>query len=140
MKIIIDTNIHISALAFGGSISKNLILLYEHSQIKIFTSDAIYQELKEKLSSPKFAKITKGKVPNSEVEQYLLDYINESQFVEPSQVVKICRDSDDDMFLELALEIGADYILTGDKDLLSIGQFENTKISTMADFVKETEI
>jgi uncharacterized protein len=140
MKIIIDTNIHISALAFGGNISKNLIMLYKNTQIEIFTSTPIYQELKEKVNSSKFIKITKGRVLANEIEHYLNSYTEETKFIDPTNIVNICRDPDDNMFLELALEIDANYILTGDKDLLSISQFKNTKISTMADFINEIEL
>jgi uncharacterized protein len=137
MKIIIDTNIHISALAFGGSIGSNLGLILSSNQIEVFTSEAIFRELESKLNSSKFEKISKGKISQPEINEYLLEYNQETNFIEPKIKVNICRDTDDNKFLELALEIQADYIITGDKDLLSIGNYLNTKILNMAEFISD---
>lgn len=140
MKIIIDTNVHLSALGFGGSISKNLSLIYRQDQIQIYTSRLVFEKLQQKLNSIKFVKITKGNITQLEINQYLSTYKQEMHFVEPITKVEICRDPDDNMFLELALEIKADYILTGDKDLLSIGQFHSTMICNISDFMRDFQL
>jgi uncharacterized protein len=140
MKIIIDTNVHISALAFGGNISKNLVKIYQEERTQVYTSKPIFEELHDKLNSPKFDKITKGKILRAEIVEYLDKYQNETITAEPSIKVNVCRDPDDNMFLELALEIQADYIITGDKDLLSISQFQVTKICNMSDFIKDNDL
>ena len=137
MKIIIDTNVHISALAFGGNLSKKLSEIYQFEQIQTYTSISIFEELQEKLNSPKFNKITKGKINQSNLDEYLSNYKSETIFIEPSIKVNICRDPDDNMFLELALEIQADYIITGDKDLLTLNQFQSTKLCNISDFVNQ---
>jgi putative PIN family toxin of toxin-antitoxin system len=51
--------------------------------------------------------------------------------------IKACRDSKDDKYLELAVEAGAEYIITGDKDLLVLHPFQNIPILTAADFLKQ---
>ena len=48
--------------------------------------------------------------------------------VEPSTCVSVCRDPDDDMFIECAIEAECVYIVSGDKDLLSIEQYEGIQI------------
>jgi predicted nucleic acid-binding protein len=48
--------------------------------------------------------------------------------------VEICRDPKDDKFLELAKFVDAQFIVTGDKDLLEIGVFEDVKIVNLAEF------
>jgi uncharacterized protein len=140
MRIVIYANVHISALAFGGTISKNLIKIYQEEQIQVYTSKPIFEELQEKLSIPKFDKITKVKIDQDEINEYLNNYKQETIFGESSIIVNICRDPDDNMFLELALEIQADYIITGDKDLLSISQFQSTKICNISDFIKDNDL
>lgn len=48
--------------------------------------------------------------------------------------IKICRDPKDDFILSLCKDGNADYLITGDKDLLVLNPFENTKIMTITDF------
>jgi uncharacterized protein len=56
-------------------------------------------------------------------------------FIEPNTKVVICRDPDDDKFLELAKTIDADFIISGDKDLLELKQFQNTTILKPSQFM-----
>lgn len=58
-------------------------------------------------------------------------------FVLPSSRIKICRDPDDNKFLECAKDSGALYIVSGDKDLLSLGTFGNTQIITARMFCEK---
>ena len=51
-------------------------------------------------------------------------------FVTPSRSVKVCRDPDDDMVIEAALAGMAEYIVTGDKDLLTLKEFESVRFIT----------
>ena len=54
--------------------------------------------------------------------------------IKPKIHVKISRDPDDDKFIECAKDAGALYIVSGDKDLLVIKQYENIRIITAKDF------
>ena len=56
--------------------------------------------------------------------------------VETSSNVEVCRDPDDNKFLECAVDAGCLYIVSGDKDLLSIGEYEGVQILTASDFLK----
>jgi predicted nucleic acid-binding protein len=51
-------------------------------------------------------------------------------------VVDVCRDPDDNYLLALAKDGGADYLLTGDADLLTLKEFGKTKIMQLTDFIK----
>lgn len=55
-------------------------------------------------------------------------------FIEPTSHFQICRDPDDDFLLAICHDGKADYLLTGDNDLLSIIQFGQTYIATLSDF------
>jgi putative PIN family toxin of toxin-antitoxin system len=55
-------------------------------------------------------------------------------FVEPRAKIEICRDPDDDKFLECAIDARAVHVVSGDKDLLAIGKYEGVEIVTAAEF------
>ncbi|WP_225865825.1 putative toxin-antitoxin system toxin component, PIN family [Dyadobacter aurulentus] len=80
---------------------------------------------------PKFRKYFN----QSDVED-LLETIDEfADFVVVNSRVDTCRDAKDNFLLALAADSNADFLLTGDKDLLELGRFQVTKISTIADFL-----
>lgn len=54
--------------------------------------------------------------------------------VQPEYTVNICRDPDDNKFLECAVSSRALYIVSGDKDLLDLEQFDDVAITTAAEF------
>lgn len=54
----------------------------------------------------------------------------------PKEKVNVCRDPKDNMFLELSLSGNADYLVTGDKDLLEIKEFKGTKIIKPKEFLE----
>ena len=65
----------------------------------------------------------------------LIDLIEEyGEIVTVKSKVDICRDKEDDFLLSLAKDGKADYLITGDKDLLTIEKFEKTKIVKLTDF------
>ncbi len=59
------------------------------------------------------------------------------EVIEPPSHIKVCRDPDDDKFLECAKDSRAFYIVSGDKDLLVIKQYENIQIITAKDFYEQ---
>ena len=61
------------------------------------------------------------------------------ELVEVSSSVTICRDPKDDFLLSLARDGNADFLLTGDKDLLELERFEATKIITISGFIEEAK-
>lgn len=63
--------------------------------------------------------------------------IKAMEIIEPVTHVEICRDSDDNKFLECAEDSHALYIVSGDKDLLVIERYENVQIVTVKDFCEK---
>ncbi|MEA5489407.1 MULTISPECIES: putative toxin-antitoxin system toxin component, PIN family [Pseudanabaena] len=57
--------------------------------------------------------------------------------IEITESITICRDRKDDKFLELAINRKADYLITGDRDLLVLHPFRNIQILTPADFLTQ---
>lgn len=130
-RIIIDTNVWISFL-IGKSLS-GLIDHQQASKIRIILSNEQLDELVIVLSRPKFHKYF-SKV---QILQFL-DLIEVvSDIIEITSEIEICRDPKDNFLLAMAKDGKADYIVTGDFDLLVLGSFEDTKIIDYQSFDKE---
>jgi len=130
MKVVLDSNIFISGIIFGGNPRKIIELVIE-GKIQLFISPDILREIKEVLERDKFGFST-AITPQVVHEIELMSYI-----VEPGishSVVE--RDNDDNIIIDCAVEAGAEYVVTGDNDLLSLRQYNNIQIVTPADFLK----
>jgi putative PIN family toxin of toxin-antitoxin system len=128
MKVVIDTNIWISYLL--GGLLQRIDEKILSKEIKAVVSDETLKELSEVLSRPRFKNIfTAERIKElfSLLDSYAI-------VVSPSQKVSACRDEKDNFLLEVALEGKADYLITGDEDLLVLNAFHNTKIVRPKDF------
>jgi len=128
MKVVIDTNIWISYLL--GSLLQGMDEKILSKEIKVVVSDEMLKEISEVSSRPKFKNIFTAK-RIKELFSLLDSY---AVVVSPSQKVNVCRDGKDNFLLEVALEGEADYLVTGDEDLLVLDPFHNTKIVKPKDF------
>lgn len=129
MKIIIDNNIWIS-FVIGKRLS-SLRKILTNKQIQIFVCAELIFEFLDVVSRPKIQKI----VNKSDITatKKLLDAYCE--FVEIEHNAKSAIRDPKDLFLfSLAESINADYIVTGDKDLLILGSHKKTKILSFNDF------
>jgi putative PIN family toxin of toxin-antitoxin system len=128
IKVVIDTNIYISAIFWGGK-PRAVIDLGRDKKIQIFTSPDIENEISEKLR-------VKFNLPESEVNQILFDF---STFTFPIIVKKkyqvVSKDPDDDKFIECAMQCHADFIVTGDHHLLDIREYSGIKILSASEFL-----
>ncbi|MDD2717205.1 MAG: putative toxin-antitoxin system toxin component, PIN family [Candidatus Wallbacteria bacterium] len=130
LKVVIDTNALISALLFGGKPGE-LISLWKTGEIIPFFSPDTFAEFTAVLSYPKF-KLTKDET-RLIIEEETLPYFEVLE--PPNSRLNLCRDPDDDKFLALAVSAEADFIITGDDDLRSIGKHGKIKILTVAEFL-----
>lgn len=130
--IVIDTNVLLSAvLSPNGTARQALDKAYQ--QFKIAQSQETYKELKTRIYKSKFNKY----ISNQDREQFLEVVKKSSQFIEIKSKINICRDPDDNKFLELAKDCNAEYLITGDQDLLSLktlAEYQN-QIITPKDFL-----
>jgi len=130
--IVIDTNVLLSAaLSPNGTARKALDKVYK--EFKIAQSDETYQELNTRIYKRKFDKYI-----SDEDRQDFLDIVKKSsQFIEIKSQINTCRDPDDNKFLELAKDANAEFLITGDQDLLSLktlAEYQN-EIITTRDFI-----
>lgn len=134
MRVVLDTNILISALIKQGSSSIILNKVIEGNQVKICLSDAVWDEYQQVLKRPKFSKYPQF-VENSLVLLHFLK--NHSLYFQPKRKVSIIKDQSDNKFLELCLESKADYLITGNFQDFSISSFRNTLILGPSEFVSK---
>ena len=124
-----DTNIYISALIFAG-LPRQFLLAAEDARIRLFISEPIRQELLRILQ-------TKFSWSNDQVNEILLQLESCTALVRPIETLDVIKeDPDDNRVLECAVAAGARFIVSGDNDLLRLGQFRNIRIVKVADFMK----
>lgn len=130
LRVVPDTNVLISALIVEGN-EYRLIEKCFMREIIIITSADVLDEFKEVALRPKFG------FTEEEVDDFVNALIEAAEVVMPKEKVSsVCRDPDDDKLLEAALEGNADYIISGDKDLLVLKRFRNVKVVTAAEFLR----
>ncbi|MBT8363883.1 MAG: putative toxin-antitoxin system toxin component, PIN family [Deltaproteobacteria bacterium] len=130
-KVVLDTNVLISGILFGGN-PRQILELVIQGKIDAYISPAIFTEFKEVLIRSKFG-LTAEKCFSiaKEVEDIF-------RFVFPQITVDLIRDDpDDNIILECALAADVKYIITGDPHLLNLGSFEKIKIMSPATVVTE---
>lgn len=128
VKVVLDTNILISAISFGGKPKEVLDLVLEE-KITASTSPILMAEFRE---------VYRKKFPLLE-EDFELTIKNIEDIFEttqPKETLDILKDEDDNRVLEAAVEGQCQYIITGDKDLLDLKSFQGIKILTPDQFLK----
>lgn len=128
MKVVLDTNVLISAFAFGGK-PQEIFLLVIEGKLQGVTSRVLLAEFLDVVSK----KFPIKKEELSFTEQQIKEKFI---FVQPKKALHIVRDEDDNRVIEAAIEGGCDYIITGDKELLELGIFRKIRIITSDQFLK----
>lgn len=129
MRAVFDTNVLVAAFVSEGVCSK-LLIRARKRQFHLFISPFILQEFERVL-------VRKLAVPKGEARD-AVRLVSEAADVTllppPELEAPICRDSNDDNVLACSLAAGADYLVTGDADLLDLRSFRNTLIISPRDF------
>ena len=129
-RVVIDTNVFISALLNPLGTPKKVINIAV-SQFTILQSEATYQELATRISKNKFDKY----LEKDDRLDFLSSLKNRSLFVDIWHETRVCSDLDDNKFLEFSVSGMAQYIITGDKDLLILNTYQGIPIITPAEFL-----
>jgi putative PIN family toxin of toxin-antitoxin system len=130
MILVVDTNWLISYLIKPESSQLKLLLL--ETNITIASSDKQIREFLAKIYFKKFRKYFKIEDALS----FILYFSRRATFTEIKSEISICRDAKDNFLLSLSKDSQADYLITGDNDLLTLGKFEKTIICTLPYFIK----
>ncbi len=130
-KIIIDTNLWISFL-ITKDFSKLDDIIFSKKAVLIFSSELL-NEFLEVTNRPKLRKYFV-----KENLEALLETIEEyAEFVEVKSSTSYCRDEKDNFLISLSVDSDADFLLTGDQDLLILNPHGKTKIMTISSFMNE---
>lgn len=129
-RIVVDTNALVSRLLLPSSVPGQAVRKAAHHG-QLLASGATLEELADVLSRPKFDPY----VTLEERQAFMLLFGRIVECVPITRRVRICRDPKDDAILDVALNGGADLIITGDHDLLSLGEFEDALILTPAAYL-----
>lgn len=132
-RVVLDTNIVISALVFGGGTPHALRKAWHSGRCTPLLSSATAVELIRALAYSRF------KLTAADQEDLLADYLpfcTTIRMPAKAPVVPECRDPFDRPFLELALAGKAHFLVTGDNDLLSLAARFSCPIVSAADFLK----
>ncbi len=128
--VVIDTNVWISGLFWGGSTSKVIDLLEKEEVTACFSPGTLKEwDDKVKLYGQKFARIE----VYFKYRKYIQKY---GRFVYPIEKVTACRDEDDNRILEVAVASKAEFIITGDDDLLTLKKYKSIKIISPKEFLR----
>ena len=128
MRIILDTNLWISYLISNRFLKLDELILKD--QITILFSEELFEEFIEVAKRPKFKKYFSEK----DLDNLLLVFNAYAALVNIKSDVQLCRDPKDNFLLNLAIDGEADFLITGDNDLLIIKNLEKTEILTYREF------
>lgn len=133
--VVLDTTVLISAfITPGGAASE--VLDYVGARFTLVTSIDILAELSSRLINKRKLR-ERYRYTDAQAEEFveIVEALCGLVVNEPAALVGVVRDPNDDMIVACAATAHADFIVTRDKDLLSLGQYESTRMVTPRQFI-----
>ena len=136
MRIVLDTNVVLSALLWRGTPHHLLAAIGQRSSIQLYSSSALLEELADVLARPSATK--RLALIGKTVREVLADYVEAIELVEPTTVPRVVADDiDDDQVIAAAVAARADLIVSGDrKHLLPLGSHQGIVIIDAAEAIR----
>lgn len=131
IRVILDTNVLVSALLFRGELSA-LVPLWKRGAFISVLSKETFAEFRSVLAYPKF-RLTKDEIDRI-IQEEVLPYFEVVSCTQ--QVSGVCKDPYDDKFLSCAVAAHADFIVTGDQAFYQLKKFKTANIVSPAAFLK----
>ena len=128
MKVVFDTNIYISAFVIPGGNAEKAYLYAIDGDFELCTSVAILTELARKLDE-KFG------WEKQKIVQLIISVSDIATVLKTTPRLKVLSDDPDNRILECALKAGAGFLVTGDKHLLKLRNYENFEIMKLSNFL-----
>ncbi|HHV86410.1 MAG TPA: putative toxin-antitoxin system toxin component, PIN family [Petrimonas sp.] len=135
IRVVIDTNVWISFIISDKLSEIDDLLL--NNRIRLIFSAELIEEITDVIAKPKLAKYFRGINAIDEMFDAVGDYVD---FVKIKSCIQVCRDPKDNFLLSLAKDGKADFLITGDKDLLVLNPFGNIEIVSISDFICKHEL
>ncbi len=131
IRAVLDTNLLVSYLLTNGETISRIIVHWEAGHFVSLQSPQMLAELVDVLNRPRLRQHLKANP------QILIDLIvTDAEFVKGELALSgACRDPKDDKFIACAMEGSADYLVTGDKDLLDLGCYQGVQMVRAWDFL-----
>lgn len=132
-KVVLDTSVCVAALLSDSGASARIVKAVLARIIQHATTDEILEEVRGVLGREKF------RLPIEKQRAFVHLLTDNSHVLTPSNKFRVerCRDPQDDMFLSLANQVGADFLISLDQDLIALRKIGVTKILTPGDFLRE---
>jgi len=130
-RVVFDSNIWVS-FAIGKRLNE-LRMALTHPKVEVFVCRKLLWEVGEVIQKPKLLRYI-----SKERHKMLLGLMQACQLVDIVEEISMSRDSNDDYLLDLAVAANADYLVTGDNDLLILKNYQNTSIVSFTSFMDET--
>jgi len=129
LRVVVDTNVLVSALLNHGKPAELLARLIKEHQIIL--TNLIIDEFYEVMAEERF------RINDKDTQNFLSNILKRSKLVKPrSRYEVVLKDSDDNMIVNAAYKSEANFIVTGDKHLLNLKAFKRTEIVNVADMLE----
>lgn len=129
-RLVIDTNVVVSALLWDGK-PLELLALAEQGEVRLYVSPPLLAELEKTLGRPKLAGVLAASARSTA--EHVAEYRRLVTLMRRALPAGAwSRDPDDDRVVACALAAGADFLVTGDDDLLALGAVEGVRIVSPA--------
>ena len=133
VTLVLDTNVYISAFYWGGNAQKIIDRISEGMDT-LYISSTILNEVADVMARPKF------KSTSEIIDRYIKAIEKIGKKVFPiGTITGICRDKDDDDKIECGVISKADYIISGDEDLLILKNYQGIKIVSPSEYLATLE-
>ncbi|MDQ3750066.1 MAG: putative toxin-antitoxin system toxin component, PIN family [Acidobacteriota bacterium] len=129
LRGVFDNNVLVSAALLAGVPRQAFDKLLDSGTVLV--SVPVLLELADVLNREKFDKY----VTHDERMRFMVSFLKVAEMIEIDKTITVCRDSKDDKLLELAVSGNADFLVTGDKDLLVLNPFRGVEIITPREFL-----
>ena len=130
-KVVLDTNWYVSATINRRS-RRTLYDILTNKKLEILYSKELLQEYQHVIARPKFAKYIR---PN-QATRFMNMVISELTEIKIKTFIQRSRDAKDDYLLSISVDGDADFLVTGDDDLLVLGEIGKTKVVTKSQFLE----
>lgn len=129
MRVVFDTNIYVSAFAIPGGQAEAALLRVINGEVQLVVSRAIIHELLDVLAR-KFGR-------DGEELAHIAVFVAElADAVQPRRRLRVLKDDADNRILECALAGRAEVIVTGDRAMLELGEYQGIRMVTLRDFLR----
>ncbi len=122
--VVLDTNVLVSAVGWRSP-ERELYDRCRSGRLRLAISPALLEELRRVLGYPKLG------FSEDEVEVFVADVLDHAGVVSPSRTLEVVKDDpDDNRVLECAVAAGARWVVSGDKHLLGVAEYQGIRIVT----------